>query len=140
MQAEARGIAHHVAHLVLRVAEGGQVELIGLVDELHDAIEVEVIEETRLQSHLEPGEVAGEVGRLRALRPTFAVGGIELVAIAILRGHRKRLEVTGGGQPRWPERGILRHLGHGDLRQGLAHQVPLKRVVIEEHQRIDADR
>ena len=44
LQSESVRIGHHRDHVLVRVAAGGQVELVGFVDELHDALQSDPVE------------------------------------------------------------------------------------------------
>ena len=48
-----RGIVHDRQHVLLGVAPGGQIELVGLVDELDNALQADLVEATPDELHLQ---------------------------------------------------------------------------------------
>jgi hypothetical protein len=91
------------------------------------------------EHHVQPGQIGPQIGRLRARGLACGLRGIEPGALGILLRERERLEIARPRQPLRIERGILGHLGHAHHRQGLAHQLPLERIVVDKDQRIEPD-
>ena len=141
LQAERLRIGHDRQHLLLGAATGGQVELVGLVDELDDPAEADAVEPAPDQLHLQRAQITRQVGGRGAhRRRALGIGRIVRGAGAVLVGDRDALEIATSGQDAGHQRGIVvGDLRHRDFRQFAAYQVALERVIVEEHQAVDAD-
>jgi hypothetical protein len=61
------------------------------------------------------------------------------LAVAVLGGEGDGFEIARFREAAHIVRRVFRQLRHGDHRQALAHPRPLDRIVVDEHQAIDAD-
>ena len=82
----ALGVCITREHVFLGVAPRGQIELVGLVDELHGALQADLVEAAPDQLHLQAAQIGRQIGRLRLQRVARGVGLIEL---ACARGPRR---------------------------------------------------
>ncbi len=85
-------------------------------------------------------EVRVEIAGLSAQRDAPRIVAVEVGALPVLGGERRRFEVSGRGERPRIQRGVVGQLGNGDLRQHLANQAALDRVVVDEHHRVEPER
>jgi len=139
LQPEGARIIDQRQHILFRIAPGRQVELIGLVDQLHRALQPDLVEPLPDQPHFKAAKICVQIGRRGLQLIAFAIALILLRADSVFVGDRDALEIPRIRQGLGVGRGILRHFRHRDHQQVLAHEIALERVVVDKHQRIDAD-
>ncbi len=136
---ECIAVVHELLDLRAGHAQGREVELVALVDELGDAIEVERVERADHGLLIERAEVRGVVGGGLEDADALRVRPVLLGALPVLGADGGRLEKAGIIEQQREVRGVLRQLQHVDLGQRLAHVLALERVVIDEHDRAEPD-
>ena len=139
LQAEAPQVRHHRQHIVLGIAAGGQVELVGLVDQLHDAGQAGAVERPVQQLHPQAAQIGVHVGGGGAQHLAADIALVLAGTLPIFPGNRHALKISGIGQAGHHPGRVLRDFRHRHHRQLTADQGALGRVVVHEHHRIQAD-
>src|SRR5208283_5899906 len=116
-----------------------QVELVAALNELRDARKVERVEPFELDLHAQRREIVVHVGEL-------GLDDLPLGLLAILRGplqvrfgERSGLKQVQVGQGLDIGGRVLGKLRNDDVRDVLANDVPLERIVVEEHEGVEPD-
>ena len=116
-QGERRLVGGDVAELVLAQAPRGEVELVGLVEQLRGSRDVALAHGRMLQDHVEACQVGAEVARLLPSRGSLAVGDVEVRTRRVFAGQCDELETAALRKAARHQRRIFRQLGHQDFRQ-----------------------
>ena len=123
----------------LGVAARGQIELVGLVDQLCDAFSGLGLKRQQTDLHLQRlqklTDIPGAFEQFRAMR----VAPVLVSTRQIVGGKCHGLEIPGHQHSARKGRRVGAQLGHSHLGQGPAHLGSLNRVVVQEHQRIRPD-
>ena len=131
-------IGHDALHLGGGVAAGGQVELVGLVDQLGDALGMGLVKGADLTVHLQALQIVVVIAEALLQLSALQILLVHAGALLVVRregGHLKVAAAVDG-------RDVLfrrAQLGHGHARQLLAHDLPLGGVVVHENEAFRQD-
>ena len=125
-------VADQALHLGGGVAAGGQVELVGFVDQLAYTLGVLVVKGTELTGHVQAAQIVVVIGKTLLRGRPLGVLLVHLHPLAVICRQGSHLKVSapvdsgdvllGAGQ--------FRHRHAGQLG---AHDLPLRRVVIHKY-------
>lgn len=114
LEADDGGVVEHRADVGFQVAAGGEVELIGLVDELGDARDAGGVEWGPEEPHVEAAKVGWHVGRGGSERSAGCVGLVLGAAGAVFIGEGEGFEVAGVCDALRHQGGFFGQFGDGD--------------------------
>ena len=129
----------HLGDLGLGVTARGEVELVGLVDQLRDALAALRLERRKLDMHLQRAQELAQVARARLQLAALGIAPVLVGPGQVFGCEGDRLKITRQQQSAGKTRGVVAQLGHSHLGQRLAYLRTLRRVVVEQDQRIQAD-
>ena len=139
VEGDGRGVGGGGLDLGQGVAAGGEVELVGLVGELGDAVEVDGLEGGDLGGHLERVEVlavVGEGGRGDGALGVLLVGG---GSGQIFRGEGYGFEVTGAVEDVGVVGWVGAKVGYGNTGDLGCDEGALGGVVVDEDEGVGAE-
>ena len=134
-----RRVVDHIGELARRIAARGQVELVGLVDEVQRPGEREVVHRADAHGHF---QVFVEIFQGRARLLVLAAGCLLLVHLAPAPIFFRKCQFVEGpallqdlGELHW----VVGLLQREHLRQRLAHQLAFCWVIVKEDQAVQAN-
>ena len=133
------GIGGDGADLLLGIAHGPQVKLVGPLGQLGDAGEVEAVEGLCFGDHFQTLQICIVVGALALQADPLSLRPVLLRTDPVLLGEGNGLKQVQAPQIVHIFLGILRQLRHCNIGDQIADNGTLKGIVIQKYQRIHAD-
>ena len=133
-------VLRDAAHELGPVPARGEVPLVGLGDELHDARQVGLVDRADVAHHVEACQVVVEGGRAGLQVAAFALLLVLGGARGVFGGERDRLEPAPGLDGVDGAGAVGGDVDHLDVGQRLTHLLALGGVVVDEHEAVQAQR